>query len=49
MLGDYDPQSVMHYFRGGVGSPQLAITSLDQTGSQSVYGPPLAGFTDVSP
>ncbi len=48
MLGDYDPQSVMHYFRGGVGSPQLAI-SLDQTGSQSVYGPPLAGFTDVSP
>ncbi len=48
-LGDYDPQSVMHYFCGGVGSPQLAITALDRTGSQSVYGPPLAGFTDVSP
>ncbi|SNS21062.1 hypothetical protein SAMN06893096_102519 [Geodermatophilus pulveris] len=48
-LTDYDPQSVMHYFCGGVGRPELAITALDRTGSRSVYGPPLDDFTEVSP
>lgn len=43
-LTDYDPKSVMHYFCGGVGSPDLAITNVDRTGSQQVYGPPLATF-----
>jgi hypothetical protein len=42
-LTDYDPQSVMHYFCGGVGSRDLAITALDQVGAQVVYGPPLTG------
>ena len=37
---NYDPRSVMHYFCGGVGSPQLAITALDRQGSQLVYGGP---------
>jgi hypothetical protein len=41
-LTDYDPQSVMHYFCGGVGSRDLAITSLDRVGAQVVYGPPPA-------
>jgi hypothetical protein len=40
-LTKYDPQSVMHYFCGGVGSRTLAITALDRDGSQRVYGPPL--------
>jgi hypothetical protein len=48
-LTQYDPQSVMHYFCGGIGSPQLAITALDRSGSQSVYGPPLNNFRDVTP
>lgn len=39
-LTDYDPQSVMHYFCGGVGSLQLSITDLDRMGSQLVYGQP---------
>ena len=43
-LSDYDPQSVMHYFCGGVGSRDLAITNVDRTGSQRVYGPPLNAF-----
>jgi hypothetical protein len=43
-LGDYDPRSVMHYFCGGVGSKELAITELDKLGAQRVYGPPLAEF-----
>jgi hypothetical protein len=38
-LTDYDPQSVMHYFCGEVGSTDLAITELDRIGAQSVYGP----------
>lgn len=37
-LGDYDPQSVMHYFCGGVGSRTLAITDRDRIAAQSVYG-----------
>ncbi|NEM06061.1 matrixin family metalloprotease [Geodermatophilus normandii] len=48
-LTQYDPQSVMHYFCGGVGSPQLAITALDRTGSQSLYGPPFDNFHDITP
>jgi hypothetical protein len=39
-LTAYDPQSVMHYFCGGVGDPELKITELDRQGSQSLYGPP---------
>jgi len=40
-LTKYDPQSVMHYFCGGVGSRDLKITELDRIGSQRIYGPPL--------
>jgi hypothetical protein len=40
----YDPQSVMHYFCGGVGDPDLAITDLDRDGARKLYGPPLAEF-----
>jgi hypothetical protein len=43
-LGEYDPQSVMHYFCGGVGSRSLRITDLDRVGSQQVYGPPLSNI-----
>ena len=43
-LGAYDPKSVMHYFCGGVGSRDLAITDVDRAGSQKVYGPPFASF-----
>lgn len=38
-LGEYDPQSVMHYFCGQVGNPALEITELDREGAQYVYGP----------
>jgi hypothetical protein len=41
-LTKYDPQSVMHYFCGGVGSEALKITELDRNGAQRLYGPPLA-------
>lgn len=40
----YDPKSVMHYFCGGVGSAELAITELDKSGAQKLYGPPLNTF-----
>jgi hypothetical protein len=43
-LTQYDPQSVMHYFCGNLGSRDLAITELDRTGAQKVYGPPLSAF-----
>jgi hypothetical protein len=43
-LTSYDPQSVMHYFCGDVGSRQLAISDIDRVGSQRVYGPPLETF-----
>lgn len=46
-LGKYDPQSVMHYFCGEVGSLELKITQLDRTGSQRVYGPPLSAIAEV--
>lgn len=39
----YDPHSVMHYFCGGVGSRDLAITAVDREGAQKLYGPPLDG------
>jgi xanthosine utilization system XapX-like protein len=38
---EYDPQSVMHYFCGGVGSKELALTDKDEASAQRVYGPPL--------
>ncbi|MQW77959.1 hypothetical protein GHK92_18995 [Nocardioides sp. dk4132] len=41
-LTQYDPRSVMHYFCGGVGTSELAITDLDREGAQQLYGPPLA-------
>jgi len=40
-LTKYDPQSVMHYFCGEVGTRDLRITDLDRTGARQVYGPPL--------
>lgn len=46
-LTDYDPRSVMHYFCGGVGSPNLSLTELDIVGAQRVYGPPLAAVRFV--
>jgi hypothetical protein len=46
---EYDPRSVMHYFCGGLGSKELAITDLDRTGAQKVYGPPLKNFQLVRP
>lgn len=45
-LTKYDPQSVMHYFCGGVGSPTLSITDIDKTGAQKLYGLPLNSFTE---
>jgi hypothetical protein len=45
----YDPKSVMHYFCGGVGSRELAITDLDKTGAQKLYGPPLNTFAFAEP
>jgi hypothetical protein len=48
-LTAYDPQSCMHYFCGGVGSRSLAITEVDRTGSQLVYGPPLGDFVLLEP
>jgi len=41
-LTQYDPQSCMHYFCGGVGNRDLAITEVDKTGSRKVYGLPLS-------
>jgi len=46
-LTDYDPQSVMHYFCGGVGSKELRISDVDRAGAQRVYGPPLSDFLFV--
>ncbi|WP_437679672.1 hypothetical protein [Sorangium sp. So ce131] len=43
-LTAYDPRSVMHYFCGGVGSPDLKITEVDVEGAQRVYGMPLSRF-----
>lgn len=46
-LTQYDPQSVMHYFCGGVGSRDLAITEVDRKGAQRVYGLPRGSFAFV--
>ena len=46
-LTAYDPQSVMHYFCGGVGSSELRITEVDREGAQKLYGPPLAAMLFV--
>lgn len=46
-LTQYDPQSVMHYFCGNVGSPTLAITDVDKIGSQKLYGMPFDSFNYV--
>ncbi|HKQ75488.1 MAG TPA: hypothetical protein VJ810_17445 [Blastocatellia bacterium] len=43
-LTDYDPQSVMHYFCGGIGDKSMSITEKDKIGAQKVYGPPLGSF-----
>ena len=45
----YDPQSVMHYFCGNVGSPTLAISDVDRIGAQRLYGPPFSNFRFVNP
>jgi hypothetical protein len=47
-LGDYDPQSVMHYFCGGVGNPDLAITDIDKEGARKVYGLPLDKYLFIA-
>jgi hypothetical protein len=36
----YDPQSVMHYFCGGVGTTEMEITDSDREGARMLYGPP---------
>ena len=46
-MGKYDPQSVMHYFCGEVGSSELRISDLDRSGSQRIYGPPLSDVAEV--
>ncbi|MDI6100390.1 hypothetical protein QLQ12_17420 [Actinoplanes sp. NEAU-A12] len=46
-LTAYDPKSVMHYFCGGVGSPDLKITEVDREGAQKLYGPPWDSVTLV--
>jgi hypothetical protein len=46
-LTAYDPQSVMHYFCGGVGSRDLKITDVDRDGAQKLYGPPLSSLSLV--
>lgn len=37
-LSDYDPKSVMHYFCGGVGSRELALSERDIASARLVYG-----------
>lgn len=46
-LTEYDPESIMHYFCGGMGNRDLVITELDKEGAQAVYGPPLSLFEFV--
>jgi hypothetical protein len=46
-LTKYDPQSVMHYFCGQVGTTELRITEVDKEGAQKLYGPPASAFTFI--
>ncbi len=39
-LTPYDPQSVMHYFCGGIGSRDMQLTDVDKQGARAVYGAP---------
>lgn len=48
-LTDYDPQSVMHYFCGGVGSKTLELTDKDKAAAEHVYGLPLAKLRFYDP
>jgi hypothetical protein len=43
-LTGYDPQSVMHYFCGGVGSTTLELTEKDVAGAVDLYGQPLSKY-----
>ncbi len=43
-LSRYDPNSVMHYFCGGVGQPELEITRTDRYAARRLYGPALRKF-----
>ncbi|MEZ4735654.1 MAG: hypothetical protein R3E79_51850 [Caldilineaceae bacterium] len=45
----YDPQSVMHYFCGDVGSKELILTDLDRQAARALYGPPDHEVTYVTP
>jgi hypothetical protein len=47
-LTNYDPQSVMHYFCGGVGTNELRISEIDKIGAQQLYGQSFDKFTFVS-
>lgn len=38
--GEYDPQSVMHYFCGGMGTREMEISDLDAQYARAIYGPP---------
>ncbi|MGV6852618.1 MAG: hypothetical protein ACWA5R_10645 [bacterium] len=48
-LTDYDPNSVMHYFCGGVGDKDLTLTEIDRQGAQKVYGLPFDDFENITP
>jgi hypothetical protein len=37
----------MHYFCGGVGTRELAISDIDKVGILKLYGPPLESFSFV--
>lgn len=39
-LTPYDPQSVMHYFCGGIGTRDMQLTEVDRQGARALYGPP---------
>lgn len=38
---NYDPQSVMHYFCGSVGTMELNLTDVDRRGASLIYGSPV--------
>jgi hypothetical protein len=48
-LTPYDPQSVMHYFCGGVGTKDLAISDVDKQGARKVYGLPRGMLRFIEP